>query len=129
FVILHFAFTVFLSSPSTLSAKLTFLFLLLLRRPPGATLFPYTTLFRSGRADTNRVMSEPSHFRLCTTCKTPIPFSAKYYACSVSTCNRKATAMYFCSVPCWDAHVPEARHRDAWAEVETAPSREEWLRE
>lgn len=74
-------------------------------------------------------MSEPSHFRLCTTCKTPIPFSAKYYACSVSTCNRKATAMYFCSVPCWDAHVPEARHRDAWAEVETAPSREEWLRE
>ncbi|NLE87657.1 MAG: hypothetical protein GX607_14810 [Myxococcales bacterium] len=74
-------------------------------------------------------MSEPSHFRLCTTCKTPIPFSAKYYACSVSTCNRRATAMYFCSVPCWDAHVPEARHRDAWAEVETAPSREEWLRE
>lgn len=74
-------------------------------------------------------MSEPAHFRLCTTCKTPIPFSAKYYACSVSTCNRKATAMYFCSVPCWDAHVPEARHRDAWAEVETAPSREEWLRE
>ncbi len=74
-------------------------------------------------------MSEPSHFRLCTTCKTPIPFSAKYYACSVSTCNRRATAMYFCSVPCWDAHVPEARHRDAWAEVETAPTREEWLRE
>lgn len=35
--------------------------------------------------------------------------------------------MYFCSVPCWDAHVPEARHRDAWAEVETAPTREAWL--
>src|SRR5690606_134588 len=77
----------------------------------------------------SKIMSEPSHFRLCTTCKTPIPFSAKYYACSVSTCNRRATAMYFCSVPCWDAHVPEARHRDAWAEVETAPTREEWLRE
>lgn len=69
------------------------------------------------------------HFRLCSTCKTPIPFSGKYYVCSVSTCNRRATALYFCSVPCWDAHVPEARHRDAWAEVETAPSRDEWFRE
>lgn len=29
--------------------------------------------------------------------------------------------MFFCSVPCWDAHLPEARHRDAWAEHETAP--------
>lgn len=74
-------------------------------------------------------MTEPAHFRLCTTCKTPIGFGSKYYACSVSTCNRRPTAMYFCSVPCWDAHVPEARHRDAWAEVETAPTREAWLAE
>ncbi len=72
-------------------------------------------------------MSEPEHFRLCSTCKRPIPFESTYYVCSVSTCNRRATALYFCSVPCWDAHVPEARHRDAWAEQETAPSRAEWL--
>ena len=72
-------------------------------------------------------MTEPAHCRLCSTCKTPIAFSATYYVCSVSTCNRKATALYFCSVPCWDAHVPEARHRDAWAEEETAPTREAWL--
>lgn len=74
-------------------------------------------------------MSEPQHFRLCSTCKTPIPFLGRYYVCSVSTCNRRPTALYFCSVPCWDAHVPDARHRDAWAEEATAPSREEFLAE
>lgn len=70
-------------------------------------------------------MNQPSFFKQCSTCKTPIPFGGKYYKCSVSTCNKKVTALYFCSVPCWDAHVPDARHRDAWAEVEVAPSREE----
>ncbi len=72
-------------------------------------------------------MSEPEHFRVCSTCKTPIAFEARYYVCSVSTCNRRPTALYFCSVPCWDAHVPDARHRDAWAEEATAPTRDEWL--
>lgn len=66
-------------------------------------------------------MTTPSHFRVCSTCKTPIPYGGKYYKCSVSTCNKKVTALYFCSVPCWDAHVPDARHRDAWAEEERAP--------
>ncbi len=74
-------------------------------------------------------MSEPQHFRLCSTCKTPIGFEARYYVCSVSTCNRRPTALYFCSVPCWDAHVPDARHRDAWAEEATAPTREQFLAE
>lgn len=68
-------------------------------------------------------------YRHCSTCRTPIEYDAQYYKCSVSTCNRRATALYFCSVPCWDAHVPGARHRDAWAEVETAPSRAEALEE
>ena len=61
-------------------------------------------------------------FRRCSTCKTPILYGGEYYKCSVSTCNRRATALFFCSVPCWDAHVPDAKHRDAWAEKETAPS-------
>ncbi|HSC87334.1 MAG TPA: hypothetical protein VLC09_08700 [Polyangiaceae bacterium] len=74
-------------------------------------------------------MSEPNHFRLCSTCKTPIAFGARYWICSVSTCNRRGTALYFCSVACWDAHVPDARHRDAWAEEETAPTREAYLAE
>lgn len=67
-------------------------------------------------------MNSVNHFRHCSTCKTPIPYGGRYYKCSVSTCNRRPTALYFCSVPCWDAHVPDARHRDAWAEEETAPS-------
>lgn len=67
-------------------------------------------------------MTSEEHFRRCSTCKTPIAYGARYYKCSVSTCNRRPTALYFCSVPCWDAHVPDARHRDAWAEEETAPS-------
>jgi len=70
-----------------------------------------------------------STFRICSTCKKPIEFRAQYYACSVSTCNHKRTGLFFCSVPCWDAHVPEARHRDAWAEPRTAPSAEEWARQ
>lgn len=67
-----------------------------------------------------------THFRLCSTCKKTIDFGADYFRCSVSTCNRKRLELYFCSVPCWDAHVPEARHRDAWAEPARAPSQSEW---
>jgi histone H3/H4 len=70
--------------------------------------------------------SEADYFRVCSTCRKPIDFGAKYYRCSVSTCNRPRLALFFCSVPCWDAHVPEARHRDAWAEEARAPSREAW---
>jgi hypothetical protein len=72
---------------------------------------------------------EAVSFRVCSTCRKPIAFSARYYRCSVSTCNRSRTALYFCSVPCWDAHVPEARHRDAWAEETRAPTREAWQAE
>jgi histone H3/H4 len=38
-------------------------------------------------------------------------------------------ALYFCSLECWNAHLPDARHREAWAEPVTAPSREAWERE
>ncbi len=69
------------------------------------------------------------HYRVCSICRKPIEFGGRYYCCSVSTCNRSKTALYFCSLPCWDAHLPEARHRDAWAEETKAPSRDEWLAE
>src|SRR5207248_9979068 len=36
--------------PLSLLTVLFFFFFLMLRRPPRSTLFPYTTLFRSGRA-------------------------------------------------------------------------------
>ncbi len=67
-----------------------------------------------------------AYFKHCSTCKKPIDFGADYFRCSVSTCNRKRMEMFFCSIPCWDAHVPEARHRDAWAEPARAPSQSEW---
>lgn len=69
---------------------------------------------------------EGNRWRFCTTCKNAIPFGGKYWVCSVSTCNRKNTDYAFCSVNCWDAHVPIMRHRNAWAEEKRAPTREEW---
>ena len=60
-------------------------------------------------------------WKRCSSCKEPIALGASYWVCNVSTCNRKRTALQFCSVSCWDAHLPIARHRDAWAEERRAP--------
>lgn len=68
-------------------------------------------------------------FKVCSICRTPIPYGAKYYLCSVSTCRSNRTGLFFCSLPCFEAHVPELRHRDAWAEEERAPTREQAARE
>ena len=73
--------------------------------------------------------TEGSTWKRCNTCKKPIAFRATYYLCSVSTCNRKGTDFVFCTVDCWDAHVPTLRHRDAWADEQTAPTVEAWARE
>lgn len=70
-----------------------------------------------------------SFYRRCTTCKDPIAFEARYFKCSVSTCNRKRMTLVFCSVSCWEAHQADARHRDAGAEEARAPTRAEWERE
>jgi hypothetical protein len=55
-------------------------------------------------------------------CKVSIGFEAEYFSCSVSTCNRKRTGLFFCSLACFEAHLPTARHRDAWAERQRSPS-------
>jgi histone H3/H4 len=55
-------------------------------------------------------------------CKVGIGFEAEYFTCSVSTCNRKRTGLFFCSLACFEAHLPTARHRDAWAESQRSPS-------
>lgn len=70
-----------------------------------------------------------SAWKVCSTCKREIAFEQKYWVCSVSTCNRKRIGLFFCSVSCWDAHLPEARHRDAWAEEQQAPTRAEHQRQ
>lgn len=66
-------------------------------------------------------VAETTTWRVCSACKGNIEAGAAYWTCSVSTCNRKRTALFFCSVSCWDAHLPVARHRDAWAEEQRAP--------
>ena len=70
-------------------------------------------------------MSDPPAWRRCSACKNPIALGATYWVCSVSTCNQKRTGLAFCTVSCWDAHLPVARHREAWAEERTAPARAE----
>src|SRR3989441_654434 len=66
--------------------------------------------------------ADASFWKRCSNCKTELPFAGMYWACNVSTCNRPRTALVFCSVSCWDAHVPTLRHRDAWAEERRSPT-------
>lgn len=63
---------------------------------------------------------------VCSACRRPIGYRATHWVCSVSTCNRNRMRLVFCSVACWDAHLADARHRDAWAVEARAPSRDEW---
>lgn len=65
-------------------------------------------------------------WRRCSSCKRELAFDANYYVCSVSTCNRKGSSYVFCSVQCWDAHMPVMRHRSAWAEEKRSPTRAQW---
>jgi hypothetical protein len=64
-------------------------------------------------------------WRKCNSCKKAIGFGALYWICNVSTCNRKRTGLVFCSVSCWDAHVPMMNHRESWAEEKRAPKKGE----
>lgn len=68
--------------------------------------------------------SETSSWRKCSSCKNPIAFGAKHYVCSVSTCNGQRTGYVFCSVPCFEVHLPSARHKDAAAIEQMAPRSE-----
>src|SRR5262245_5522137 len=63
----------------------------------------------------------PGVFRRCSSCKQDIALGAKYWVCSVSTCNRNRTALAFCSTDCWDAHLGYVNHRESWAEERRAP--------
>lgn len=65
--------------------------------------------------------SDSQFWRKCSSCKKPIPFGARYFHCSVSTCNGQRTGYVFCSVACWEVHLPGARHKDAAAIEAHAP--------
>lgn len=60
-------------------------------------------------------------WKKCSVCKKPIAFGGKYYVCSVSTCNSERTGYVFCSMQCFETHLPGARHRDAGAIEKKAP--------
>lgn len=68
-------------------------------------------------------MAEPTAWRRCSACKNPIALGADYWACNVSTCNQKRTALVFCSTSCWEVHLPGANHREAWAVERRAPTK------
>lgn len=72
--------------------------------------------------------TEITGWKKCSTCKRMIAFGAKYYVCSVSSCNGQRTGYVFCSVQCFDAHIPGARHRDAGAVEQLAPKSVEGVR-
>jgi hypothetical protein len=77
-------------------------------------------------ATTPGSVDDATTWKRCSTCRGPIAFGGTYYVCSVSTCNRVRTTYRFCSVECWEEHLPLMRHREAWAVEETAPTREAW---
>jgi hypothetical protein len=66
-------------------------------------------------------METVEFWRKCSSCKKPINFGARHYVCSVSTCNGQRTGYVFCSVPCFEVHLPGARHKDAAAIEAFAP--------
>ena len=49
----------------------------------------------------------------CCMCGKPINEGESFYRCSVSACNSGRFKLAFCTVACWDAHLPTARHRNA----------------
>lgn len=67
-------------------------------------------------------MEQKNVWKNCGSCKKAILLGQKYYSCSVSSCNKKSAPLIFCSVSCWDVHVPIMGHRSAWAEEAYAPT-------
>ncbi len=66
--------------------------------------------------------AESSGWRRCNSCKKWIGLDTLHWVCNVSTCNRKRTGLVFCTVSCWDAHLPLMNHRESWAVERTSPT-------
>lgn len=67
-------------------------------------------------------MEEATYWKKCNVCKKPIGLNQKYFICSVSTCNQKRTGLSFCSLNCFESHLPFANHKTAGAVEKVAPS-------
>jgi hypothetical protein len=74
-------------------------------------------------------VASENQWRRCSACKQPIAFGSVYWVCNVSTCNRKRTGLVFCTVTCWEVHLPEANHRETWAVEKVAPGTSEAMPE
>ena len=55
----------------------------------------------------------PRPHTACSMCKQAIPSDRPRYRCSVSACNAGRMKLRFCSVACFERHIPTARHRKA----------------
>ncbi len=60
-------------------------------------------------------------WKKCSSCKKPISLNTKFYECSVSTCTGERTGYVFCSIACFEVHLPGAKHRSAGAVEKLSP--------
>ena len=58
-------------------------------------------------------VNTPRPHTACSMCKQVIPSGQPRYRCSVSACNAGRMKLRFCSVACFERHIPTARHRKA----------------
>ncbi len=62
-----------------------------------------------------------NYWKKCSSCKKAISLNSKYFECSVSTCTGDRTGYVFCSIACFEVHLPGAKHRSAGAVEKTSP--------
>jgi hypothetical protein len=55
----------------------------------------------------------PSPTAVCATCRAVLAPGQARFRCSVTACNAGRLKLRFCSVACFERHVPTARHRKA----------------
>lgn len=67
-------------------------------------------------------MSEAGFWRRCSNCKNEIALGARYWICSVTTCQRVRAPIQFCKPDCWAVHNEIETHRDGWAVEQKAPA-------
>ena len=61
----------------------------------------------------NEAALTPRPHTQCSMCKRAIASQDPCYRCSVSACNAGRMKLRFCSVACFERHIPTARHRKA----------------
>lgn len=61
-------------------------------------------------------------YRKCSSCKKEIAWNTRHWVCSVSSCHRVGRELVFCTVSCFDAHVPVMNHKNAGAVERRSPA-------